>query len=798
MLRSAVPVTVAVLVVVPVFGFAQQESPDARNTARTVPEVRTRQAPVAGARSSPESVTVREGIATAIDMVVALPKAIPAPPVGSWGIVSEGTGGGGMFRDSDSDAEAWLGANSTGVTGYGSISGGFFQNSDGSGLARLGWGDWGLAAGGDYTGAYIADADGSGYSWIGYDRPSGSDKGGAANAGEYGVYAGGSKAGGYFENSSGTGYAYLGNFGFGIAAYGPNLAAGYFEGLSGQAYVAWFDTGIHAEGEFSGGSFEHSGGTGFAYAAYDRPSGNDKGGNANQGEYGVYAAGAKAGAYFEDDDNVGYAYIGYGNQGIKAWGSSTGGYFEDTDGTGYAYVGRDNYGIDASGSDAAGHFVNNYGGYSSEARIANGYSGVSADGTLQGGFFTDNTSDGYSRVAYGTYKIYGNGTVNFVQNHPYDRDSVIVYAAPEGDEAATYTRGTARLVDGEATVPLGETFRWVTNPDVGLTAHLTPREDPVPLAVVKLSTEQMVVRGPGDAPDGLVFDYLVYGLRIGFEETSVVQEKQHEAYIPSMSDHRELYQRRPDLRKYNPLERFKGMRDAVGTTDELDLGGADALREAIVEFDPAVHELSRPAGSEGMADPEAALRNEGNRGDAQTRDASGTARPRHGRRPAPDHQAIASRIPMDDDGNVYATSFRPSAREVASLVEVSEAVEPGDVMVIDREDPGMMRRGFEAHDTGVVGVVAADAGVVLGADSSMSDGSADGFPPRAAVALGGVVGCKADAGYGAIWPGDLLVTSPTPGHAMRTDAPLPGTMVGKALEPLAEGTGTIRVLVMLR
>jgi hypothetical protein len=33
---------------------------------------------------------------------------------------------------------------------------------------------------------------------------------------------------------------------------------------------------------------------------------------------------------------------------------------------------------------------------------------------------------------------------------------------------------------------------------------------------------------------------------------------------------------------------------------------------------------------------------------------------------------------------------------------------------------------------------------------------------------------------------------------MRTDAPLPGTTLGKALEPLEEGTGTIRVLVMLR
>jgi hypothetical protein len=352
---------------------------------------------------------------------------------------------------------------------------------------------------------------------------------------------------------------------------------------------------------------------------------------------------------------------------------------------------------------------------------------------------------------------------------------VIVYAAPEGDEVATYTRGTAGLIDGEATVLLGETFRWVTNPDIGLTAHVTPRGDPIPLAVVELSTEQMVVRGPEDAPDGLVFDYLVYGLRIGFEETSVVQEKSREAYIPSMSDHRELYQRRPDLRRYNSLERFKAMRRAVGKSGDLDLSRAHALRDAIVEFDPAVHELPRPAGLE-----ETTLRgfketDEGIAADVNTGDDGVVTRAPRERRPAP-----------------------ASAREVASLVEVSEAVEPGDVLVIDRNDPGMMRRGSESHDTGVIGVVVADAGVALGVDSSESDGSADDFPHRAAVALAGVIGCKVDADYGAIWPGDLLVTSPTPGHAMRTDAPLPGTMLGKALEPLAEGTGTIRVLVMLR
>ena len=55
-----------------------------------------------------------------------------------------------------------------------------------------------------------------------------------------------------------------------------------------------------------------------------------------------------------------------------------------------------------------------------------------------------------------------------------------------------------------------------------------------------------------------------------------------------------------------------------------------------------------------------------------------------------------------------------------------------------------------------------------------------------------------DAGFGAIKAGDLLATSPTPGHAQRAVDPEPGTVIGKALEPLDAGIGQIRMLVMNR
>jgi hypothetical protein len=68
------------------------------------------------------------------------------------------------------------------------------------------------------------------------------------------------------------------------------------------------------------------------------------------------------------------------------------------------------------------------------------------------------------------------------------------------------------------------------------------------------------------------------------------------------------------------------------------------------------------------------------------------------------------------------------------------------------------------------------------------------------IALMGKVYCKVDASYGAIEVGDLLTTSPTPGHAMKADDPMKafGSVIGKALRPLAIGEGLIPILIALQ
>jgi hypothetical protein len=64
----------------------------------------------------------------------------------------------------------------------------------------------------------------------------------------------------------------------------------------------------------------------------------------------------------------------------------------------------------------------------------------------------------------------------------------------------------------------------------------------------------------------------------------------------------------------------------------------------------------------------------------------------------------------------------------------------------------------------------------------------------------GKVFCKVDAQFGAVAVGDLMTTSPTPGHAMKAADPTRafGAVIGKALGPLVEGQRLIPILVALQ
>ena len=122
------------------------------------------------------------------------------------------------------------------------------------------------------------------------------------------------------------------------------------------------------------------------------------------------------------------------------------------------------------------------------------------------------------------------------------------------------------------------------------------------------------------------------------------------------------------------------------------------------------------------------------------------------------------------------------------------AAEPGTVMVLGEE--GALEVSTEAYDKRVAGVISGAGdyrpGIVL---DSRESGSA-----RRPVALLGKVFCKVDAQFGEIEIGDLLTTSSTPGHAMKTSdqSRAFGSVIGKALRRLKSGQALIPILVTLQ
>jgi hypothetical protein len=66
------------------------------------------------------------------------------------------------------------------------------------------------------------------------------------------------------------------------------------------------------------------------------------------------------------------------------------------------------------------------------------------------------------------------------------------------------------------------------------------------------------------------------------------------------------------------------------------------------------------------------------------------------------------------------------------------------------------------------------------------------------VTLGTFAHCKVDATKASIQVGDLLTSSATPGHAQKATEPKIGSIIGKALESLEKGTGSIAVFVNIQ
>ena len=606
-------------------------------------------------------------------------------------------------------------------------------NDSGQGF---GYGIWGrgLQGGGEFL-----DSNGSGVAYVA--------------TGDMGIEASGSYAGGYFHDTNATSAAFLGQTSYGVSGTGTT-AGGYFPSLTGSSVASL-------------------GASGYALNAVG------------------YSGLGSVAALFSDNTTGSIARLGYGAYGVHST-ASTAGYFLNSGGHSVVGLASGNWGVQGTGNfcgvgcGGGGLFSDPTGGTTSYVAYSN--VGIETHASGSGGSFYNTGGTGISTaIATTSNGVISNGSKNFAQNHPDDPGSIIVYTSLEGDEAGTYTRGTARLVNGEARIPLGETFKWVTNPDLGLTAHLTPVGDWADLYVASKSTQELVVRSRDPQAGNVAFDYVVFGLRVGFEGSPVVRDKERDMPIPSSGFADEMFARKPDLRRFTALARYAAARHGIpGGDAPLDLSATEALKARIHVFDsardgaafsaPAAPPMPEVPTLAGGAAPSGGL-------------VSAGALAPPGAVPSTKRPAVAAALPPPPieagrraDDEPEAPAFPPNS----SPVRIAGTVRAGDVLTVTDAPDGRAVTASLALDRGVIGIIGGTPGAA--------------WTGQAPIVLSGVVAsCNVDATIGAITVGDLLVASATPGHAMRArGSPPAGTVIAKALEALEGGTGTIRVLVLSR
>ena len=153
------------------------------------------------------------------------------------------------------------------------------------------------------------------------------------------------------------------------------------------------------------------------------------------------------------------------------------------------------------------------------------------------------------------------------------------------------------------------------------------------------------------------------------------------------------------------------------------------------------------------------------------------------------------------DGTIQSTAWNGTLTggDYAESVDVGgdrKQYEPGDVLVIDPVDEGKFLKSSQPYSTAVMGIYSTKPGLVGRRQKTDRSHMKDEVP----MAMVCVVPTKVCAEGGPIKAGDLLVTSSTPGYAMKgTDrSQLAGAIIGKALGHLDEGTGVIEVAVSIQ
>jgi len=342
----------------------------------------------------------------------------------------------------------------------------------------------------------------------------------------------------------------------GIASHTLGSGRGVYGSSAGSSGTGVFgaQTGSRGSGVYA----HQTGSQGYGVYAYQSGS---------QG-YGVYAVqrGSQGyGVYAEQTGSQGHALYGFASSGAStsiSWASgvhgtaqstySIGVYGEHLSPWGIALLGQSRgwngcgvYGSARGSDNRAGVYGVDYGtagfmatgvyglaqasGLASTIRTAGVYG--SAQGQMAVGAYasaigtrTSRSTDlagihAFVNSTFG-YAVYSNGDLAvagakyFIQPHPTDPARSVQFICLEGNESGTYFRGTTRLLDGRAEIPIPEEWQAVTEEE-GITVQVTPIGTlTARLAVMQQTREHIVVNGTEDCR----FNYFVNGVRRGFAD----------------------------------------------------------------------------------------------------------------------------------------------------------------------------------------------------------------------------------------------------------------------------------------
>ena len=155
------------------------------------------------------------------------------------------------------------------------------------------------------------------------------------------------------------------------------------------------------------------------------------------------------------------------------------------------------------------------------------------------------------------------------------------------------------------------------------------------------------------------------------------------------------------------------------------------------------------------------------------------------------------------EGDGYLWTLRGSLNDIAEYIPVSNlTIEAGDVVAIDSDNNETIKKSSKPYQTAVIGVISTNPAQIYGNKEVFGGESND---KKRLLCIAGRVPVKVTDENGPIKRGDLLTSSSKAGYAMKASPVIvsgieiyrPGTIIGKAMEPLEKGEGKIIVFVDL-